>query len=127
MSLADAVTEITNDLEKEATPFVSSRDWILPYVKMLRNAVKASESNPVFTHKEAQLEALYKSQARVEFAHKAKEEEENTEHLVFVNDGPYRGDHFPIIGSVPIGANIWIGQEIYQLRSDGLWHCPGKL
>ena len=126
MSLAEAVTEITNDLEKEALPLSLGRDWVLTYVKMLRMAVKAAETVtvPVNYSTDWKLGQQWAAKAQQEFSNKEKLEEEVSEHMTVVVDGPFQDNLIPIASSMPIGARTYIGTEIYQLGSDGLWHCP---
>lgn len=129
MSLAEAVSEIADDLEKEAIHFVtSSRGWILPYVKMLRNAVKAAETIIVPVSQDGSgwgLGTHWQAKAREEFSKKEKIEEENATQMTAIVDGPFKCDYVPISSKMPIGAKTWINNEVYQLCSDGLRHCPG--
>lgn len=126
MSLAEAVTEITNDLEKQIGHCPSTYSWIKQYVQMLRMAVKAAE-RPISLSEMSQAGSWgsqWQAKAREEFSNKEKAEEEAAEHMIQVVDGPYKDNLLTIASSMPIGAKTYIGSEIYQLSSDGLRHCP---
>ena len=136
MSLKEAVLEIVqnmeDDLNADALDWASSdgRAAVKGYARALKSACKAAADVPqgrVLTLDATSQHILEIEKARAEFRKDKKtelKEEEASEKILEIMDGPLAGDSHLMPANMPEGAKTSINGETYQLRDGKLWHCP---
>ena len=128
MSLAEAITEIADQIDEDAESWteVSFRRILYGYSRQLRSAVKASGGNQPTLNQAAIIapEAQHFveiQKARAEFR-KSRDVVQEGERMTECRGGPMAGDHVTVPGEMPTGAKTAFGEWIYQLGEDGYLH-----
>lgn len=123
MSLAKAVEEIADQIEKDALESRESKEmisWacIQLYARQLRSAVKAAESEAGSSPSEQHVAEIAK--ARQEFRKEGHAESFPTTAILV--GGELDGTLVPIPEGIPVGAKTKVGGQVYEFKSDSKLH-----
>lgn len=136
MSLADAVTDIADEMEASIKDWIEDRKIsliLLGYVRQIRTAVKAVEGaapaavtvNPMALSPGAQ-HAIEIEKARAEFRAKRTEAEEDVPEMISFKDGPFLGAQVSVSNKMPVGAATEYNGIWHVRRADGLYLSPER-
>jgi hypothetical protein len=130
MSLAEAVLEIAEELEKESLVHEGEEqaiaDVMRKIAKDLRRCVKAAGGTRAPNPNQTAVELSIKEQIeQARLAAKALAQDSRGEKIVVLEGGPLDGDNLIIDSGMPIGAFTSISGNVYRLKDGNtLEHVP---